>query len=71
MKRRCKKKRPNDWHHSKREEKMEDQSIINVGNLGIYKDSAGPELIRANSREMSNVNTMGPMLTNWISEVPR
>ena len=54
MQRKNREQRPKIWHHSTREERMKDESVINVRNCDIYKQIFGSELIQANAREMSS-----------------
>ena len=42
---------PNNWHHSIKEERLEDWNIINVENLDIYNEIVGLEF---SSRETSS-----------------
>ena len=44
MKKKNKEQRCNDQHHSLKEERMEEQSLIDLRNLDIYKKIECPEL---------------------------
>ena len=51
IKRKNKEQKPNNWHHSKKEESLEDNNSMDVENLAIYKESASPDIsIRENEQ---------------------
>ena len=70
MKRKNREQRPKYYHQSTREERMEDQNFIHVGNLYTYKEIVSSELIQANSREMSS-NQYNRGCANWKNKALR